>query len=101
VKRAAKPARKTSATTKGTKAKTKTKTKTKTKAKAKAKPTPAARPSAGVRPSAVTKKPAPRADLGAPVDGFFARQPPHLRPVLDELRALVAEAAPDAESSIK
>ena len=51
-------------------------------------------------------KPAPkryssRSDLGAPVDGFFARQPPALRPVLDELRALVEEAAPEASSSIK
>ena len=42
-----------------------------------------------------------RPDLGAPIDGFFARQPPHLRAVLDQLRALVEEAAPDATSSIK
>jgi hypothetical protein len=42
-----------------------------------------------------------RADLGAPVDGFFAKQPPHLRPILDALRGLVDEAAPDASSSIK
>jgi hypothetical protein len=50
---------------------------------------------------AVARKPAPRADLGAPVDGFFARQPPHLRPILDELRRLVNEAAPDSSSSLK
>ena len=47
------------------------------------------------------RKPAPRADLGAPVDGFFAKQPPQLRAILDELRTLVVEAAPDATSSLK
>jgi hypothetical protein len=47
------------------------------------------------------KKPAPRADLGEPIDGFFVRQPPHLRAILDDLRALVDEAAPDADSSLK
>jgi hypothetical protein len=51
--------------------------------------------------AAPAKKPAPRVDFGAPVDGFFARQPTHLRPLLDELRRLVEEAAPDAGSSIK
>jgi hypothetical protein len=43
----------------------------------------------------------PRKDLGAPVDGFFARQPPHIRPIVDQLRVLIGEAAPDAQSSIK
>src|SRR5687767_834653 len=42
-----------------------------------------------------------RADFGAPIDGFFAKQPPHLRSVLEELRQLVEEAAPDAAASIK
>lgn len=42
-----------------------------------------------------------RKDLGAPVDGFFARQPAHLEPITDALRKLVAEAAPRATSSIK
>jgi hypothetical protein len=46
-------------------------------------------------------KPAARADLGAPIDGFFAKQPAPLRPVLEELRKMVEEAAPEAESSIK
>jgi hypothetical protein len=46
-------------------------------------------------------KGAPRADLGAPIDGFFSKQPAHLRPVLDELRKLVHEAAPDATSAMK
>ena len=50
---------------------------------------------------AAAKKPGPRADLGAPVDGFFARQPAHLRAILDELRKLVEEAAPEATSSLK
>jgi hypothetical protein len=44
---------------------------------------------------------AKRADLGAPVGGFFAKQPPHLRPILDQLRKLVDDAAPDATSSLK
>jgi hypothetical protein len=43
----------------------------------------------------------PRADYGAPVDGFFARQPPALRPLLDALRKLVDEAAPEASSALK
>ena len=58
------------------------------KTKAAAKAPPAARP-------------ARRADFGAPVDAFFARQPPQLRAVLDELRGLIEVAAPDADSSIK
>jgi hypothetical protein len=44
---------------------------------------------------------APRADLGAPPDGFFRKQPPHLRSILEELRKLVDETAPDASSSLK
>lgn len=51
--------------------------------------------------AASPKRPGKRADLGAPVDGFFAKQPAHLRPILDELRDLVGEIAPDASSSIK
>ena len=42
-----------------------------------------------------------RADYGQPIDGFFARQPPHLRPILLALRTLVEAAAPDSVSSIK
>jgi len=60
-----------------------------------------------------TRKPAPgkksargrtaarRSDFGAPIDGFFAKQPPHLRAILEALRKLVEEAAPDATASIK
>jgi len=73
----------------------------------------AARPASKARPKSKTKtktakptdvapkKPAPRADLGAPVGGFFARQPPPLRGILDDLRGLIGETAPDATSAIK
>lgn len=47
------------------------------------------------------KKYAKRADLGKPIDGFFARQPAPLRSILEELRTLIEEAAPGATSSIK
>jgi hypothetical protein len=43
----------------------------------------------------------PRADLGAPVEGFFARQPAALREVLEALRAEVERAAPNAVGAIK
>ena len=42
-----------------------------------------------------------RADFGAPIDSFFQKQPPHLRVILEELRRMVEETAPDAESSLK
>lgn len=54
--------------------------------------------------TAAPKKPASptkRADYGAPIDGFFARQPPHLRAILDALRAIVEKEAPDARATIK
>lgn len=47
------------------------------------------------------KKPAPRADFGAPIEGYFSRQPAQLRAILEELRKLIEEAAPEAKSSIK
>lgn len=51
---------------------------------------------------AAQKATAPRrADYGAPVDGFFAKQPPALRAILDELRAMIAQAAPDASAALK
>ena len=49
----------------------------------------------------VAKKMGPRADLGAPVDAFFRKQPAPLRAILDELRNMVDQAAPDSTSSIK
>ncbi|HVY41254.1 MAG TPA: DUF1801 domain-containing protein [Polyangia bacterium] len=59
-----------------------------------------------------TKPPAPkrppagrtaarREDYGAPVDGFFGKQPPPLRAILDELRAMIMATAPDATAALK
>jgi hypothetical protein len=42
-----------------------------------------------------------RADLGAPIDGFFARQPSELRAILEALRGEVERAAPEAVAAIK
>jgi hypothetical protein len=44
---------------------------------------------------------ATRADLGQPIDSFFTKQPPHLKPILDELRKMIEKEVPDAQSSIK
>ncbi|MEO7732590.1 MAG: DUF1801 domain-containing protein [Kofleriaceae bacterium] len=75
---------------------------------------PAAKPTrtkvAGKKPATTprarkpaAKKPvmARRVDFGAPIAGFFAKQPKLLRPILEALRDLVQEAAPDAASSLK
>lgn len=56
--------------------------------------------------AARTRSPAPtttgaRADFGRPIDGFLKKQPPHLRVILEELRRLVEDVAPDAVSSLK
>lgn len=59
-------------------------------------------PRSGSRaPSAARRMAARRADFGAPIEGFFAKQPPHLRAILEALRALVEEAAPHATASLK
>jgi hypothetical protein len=42
-----------------------------------------------------------RADFGAPIDGFFAKQPPKMRPILEALREIVEKVAPDATASLK
>lgn len=42
-----------------------------------------------------------RADYGAPIDGFLAKQPPHLRAILEELRTLVEKEVPEATASLK
>lgn len=51
--------------------------------------------------SAPSKAPPRRADYGAPIDGFFTKQPPHLRVILEALREIVEGALPDATASIK
>lgn len=51
--------------------------------------------------AATPKKPAPRADFGKPIDGFFGKQAPPIRAILEKLRKLVDETAPDAEASLK
>jgi hypothetical protein len=58
------------------------------------------KPTKATKPAAA-KKMGPRADFGAPIDGFFAKQPPHLRAILEALRELVDEAAPDSVASLK
>ena len=75
----------------------------KTKGKTRAAPRQRTRTSTVTTTAAATpaKKVGPRADYGAPIDGFFAKQPPPLRAILDRLRQLIDEAAPDATSSIK
>ncbi|HVZ35461.1 MAG TPA: DUF1801 domain-containing protein [Polyangiaceae bacterium] len=42
-----------------------------------------------------------RSDLGAPIEGFFAKQKPELRVILEQLRQLVEEELPDARASLK
>jgi hypothetical protein len=61
----------------------------------------AARPARAKKAPPVRSSAGPRADFGKPIDSFFAKQPPDLRAILEELRKLVEEAAPDASSSIK
>src|ERR1700690_4276691 len=65
-------------------------------------------PKKRVAVKAAPKTPAPavkaysaRADLGAPIDGFFAKRPPEQRPLLEALRAIIEDAAPAATSAIK
>lgn len=75
-------------------------------AKKAVKKSPTKKQAARRQPKSVAKKVTPkkygkRADLGAPIDGFFAKQPPALRAILDLLREIVDQAAPDAEASLK
>jgi len=70
----------------------------KTAKKAAAKPKAAAKAKKVATPAA---KWGPRADLGAPIEGFFARQPPELRAILEALRAEVERSAPEAVGAIK
>ncbi|HJW48567.1 MAG TPA: DUF1801 domain-containing protein [Candidatus Limnocylindria bacterium] len=67
---------------------------------------PARKRTAGKAVKKTVKKSAPmmaakRKDLGAPVDSYFAQQPPEKRALLEKLRGLVAKGVPDADASIK
>lgn len=42
-----------------------------------------------------------RSDYGAPIDGFFAKQTPALRAILEALRGLVEETVPGASAALK
>ena len=64
----------------------------KTKTKTKAKP--------GRAPARQAPMAARRADYGQPIDGFFAKQPPALRAVLETLRAMIERAAPTATAKL-
>ena len=60
------------------------------------------RPLGKAKPAPARKRrPARRADYGAPIDGFIQRQRPEFRVLLEGLRAVVDAAAPEAEASIK
>ena len=54
-----------------------------------------------VRKTSAPMMAAKRDDLGAPVDSYFAEQPPEKRALLEKLRALVNKGVPDADASIK
>jgi hypothetical protein len=79
---------------------------TKKSAPKKAAPKKAAPKKAATNNAAPQKKSASkvvprRADYGAPVDGFFAKQAAQLRSILEALRILVGEVAPEATASLK
>ena len=78
--------------------------KAKSKSRTVSKRTPKKRPAkkqAAKKPAAQQKKFGPRADFGEPVGGFFEKQPAPLRGILEALRKLIEQAAPDAEASLK
>jgi hypothetical protein len=77
--------------------------KAKSGSRGKARPTTRkkAAPRPAKKPAPAAMKFGPRKDLGAPVDGFFAKQPPHLAPIVERLREMIAEAAPAATGTIK
>jgi len=56
---------------------------------------------AAPKKSAAKPGPGPRADLGLPIESFFAKRSGPLRQILDELRAMIDAEVPDASSSIK
>lgn len=89
------------ATTKSSASKKAAPAKAKVAAKPKPKPKAAAKAKAGAKAKAAPRKVGPRADLGAPIAGFFRKQKSPLRTLLDQLHTLIEAAAPDARSSIK
>lgn len=50
---------------------------------------------------AAPKRPAKRADFGAPIGPWFEQWPPEKRAPLEQLRALVEATVPNAESGLK
>jgi hypothetical protein len=61
---------------------------------------PAKKKPAAQQPAA--RRPIPkRADFGAPIDGWVAKQPQPQRAIVDALRELVGKAAPDAVATLK
>lgn len=62
--------------------------------------TPAKAKKAAPRATSASKPPR-RADFGAPIEGFFAKQSPAMRPLVDALRAVVEEEVPGATASLK
>jgi hypothetical protein len=54
-----------------------------------------------VKKTATSKASGARADLGAPVEGYFGQQTPDKRALLEKLRALVMKGVPDASATIK
>jgi hypothetical protein len=79
------------------------KAKAKSASRRKARPTTRkkAAPHPAKKPAPAAMRFGPRKDLGAPVEGFFAKQPPHLAPIVERLRKMIAEAAPAATGTIK
>lgn len=59
------------------------------------------KPTKPVKKPAAAMKPGPREDYGAPVNGWFAKQPQPQRAIAEALRALVHDAAPEAVGSLK
>jgi len=103
VKKAAKPSKKKPAAHKPA-AKAKPPARKPAKPPARKPATPPARKPPARKPPArkpPARKLAPRADLGAPVDGWFAKRPQPQRAIAEALRKLVQEAEPGAVGSIK
>ena len=62
---------------------------------------PAAKTSAPKKAAAKKPMTGKRSDLGAPIDGFLARQPAAKRALLDRLRGLIHSVAPGTSEQLK